>query len=74
MIVFDVFIICDEEGIGGSIVGVLRATNDIVDGIGHCCHVSIIMDQPLRSRFTFIPTKIVTRYSPRISSIPAHGG
>jgi hypothetical protein len=74
MVIFDVFIVRDEEGAGGSIVGVLRATNDIVDGIRHCGQVSLIMDQTLRSHITFVPTEVVTRYSPRISSIPAHGG
>ena len=45
MVFLDIFVICDEEGVNGSIVGVLRAKDDIVNGIGDYCSVSMTIDQ-----------------------------
>ncbi|KAH8624991.1 hypothetical protein IG631_20456 [Alternaria alternata] len=74
MVVFDVLIVCDEESVGRAIVGVLCATNNVVDGLRDCCDVSLILGVILHRHPTLIPQKVVARYSPRISSIPAHGG
>lgn len=41
----DIFVICDEKSVNGSIVGVLRAKDDIVNGIGDYCGVSISIDR-----------------------------